>query len=179
MQYLYRAYGPQKQLLYVGISGNWSERLHAHEKTSEWMELADVVKLERYATREDVEKAERQAILMEAPIFNKMHNLSYESSKDHFQKLKFWTYRDVIVDEIHLVLIQHLRKTLPLLGIDYKSRPRSMYIALLFFMHYQKVKELDGLDCRNCEAIFEATHIQQWANAGSESIMRVRHGEQY
>jgi len=173
MQYLYRAYGPQDQLLYVGISGNWSERLHSHERTSEWMELTDVVKIERYATREDVEKAERQAIVTEAPIFNKMHNLSFESAKDHFQKFKFWTYRNVIVDDVHIALIEKMRQTLPLLLVDYK-RKQARYVALLFFIYYQELKEAGDLDCRNCQAMFEHKQIQTWAELGSASVEEAR-----
>jgi predicted GIY-YIG superfamily endonuclease len=173
MQYLYRAYGPHNQLLYVGISGNWSERLHSHEKTSEWMELTDFVKLERFSTREDVEKAERQAIVTEAPLFNKMHNLSFESSKDHFQNLKFWTYRNVIVDDIHTLLIDKMRQTLPLLQVEYK-RKQARYIALLFFIHYEGLKETGDLDCRNCQAIFEDKQIQNWANMGTQSVKEAR-----
>lgn len=173
MQYLYRAYGPHDQLLYVGISGNWSERLHSHERTSEWMELTEVVKIERYATREDVEKAERQAIIIEAPIFNKMHNLSFESAKDHFQKFKFWTYRNVIVDDVHLALIDKMRQTLPLLQVDYK-RKQARYVALLFFIHYQKLKLAGDLDCRNCQAMFEHKQIQHWAEVGSDSVAEAR-----
>jgi predicted GIY-YIG superfamily endonuclease len=169
MQYLYRAYGPQNQLLYVGISGNWSERLHSHERNSEWMQLTDFVKLERYPTREAVEKAERQAIVTESPIFNKMHNLSFESAKDHFQTFKFWTYRKVIVDDTHAALIEKMRQTLPLLGVDYKKK-QARYVALLFFIHYEELKESGDLDCRNCQAIFEHKQIQQWAEAGSASV---------
>jgi hypothetical protein len=175
MQYLYRAYGPHDQLLYVGISGNWSERLHSHEKTSEWMEQADYVTLERYATREDVEKAERAAIITEAPVFNKMYNLSFESAKDHFQTIKFWTYRNVIVDDLHVALIDNMRETLPLLGIDYK-RKQGRYVALLFFMNYTKLKESGDLDCRNCQAMFEDKQIQHWAERGTADV---RGGREY
>jgi hypothetical protein len=173
MHYLYRAYAPQNQLLYVGISGNWSERLHSHERTSEWMELTEVVKIERYATREDVEKAERQAIITEAPIFNKMHNLSFESAKDHFQKFKFWTYRNVIVDDVHIALIEKMRQTLPLLLVDYK-RKQARYVALLFFIHYEELKEAGDLECRNCQAMFEHKQIQNWAELGSQSVGEAR-----
>ena len=169
MQYLYRAYGPENQLLYVGISGNWSERLHSHERTSEWMELADYVKLERYSTREEVEMAERQAIVTEAPLFNKMHNISFESAKDHFQKVKFWTYRNVIVDDTHLALMDAVRKALPLMQVDYK-RKQARYVALLFFVYYEQLKEQGDLDCRNCQAMFEHKQIQQWAEDGSKSV---------
>lgn len=173
MQYLYRAYGPHDQLLYVGISGNWSERLHAHERTSEWMELAEWVKLERYSTREQVEKAEREAILTEAPVFNKMHNLAYESAKDHFQKLKFWTYRKVIIDDEHIALLEKMRAGLPMLGVDYK-RKQARYVALLFFVYYRELTEEGDLDCRNCRAIFEHKHIQQWAEDGFQSVMEAQ-----
>ena len=173
MQYLYRAFGSKDQLLYVGISGNWSERLHAHEKTSEWMELADYVKIERYQDRETVERAERQAIVTEAPLFNKVHNRSYESAQDHFQKLKFWTYHDVIVDDLHLPLVTAMRDTLELLRVDYK-RKQARFVAVLFFSCYGKVKEQVGLDCRNCDAIYENKQIQNWASDGSKDVRRAQ-----
>jgi len=137
------------------------------------MEQADYVKLERYATREEVEKAERQAIVTEAPLFNKMHNLSFESAKDHFQKIKFWTYRNVIVDDIHQELLDAMRKGLPLMGVDYK-RKQARYVALLFFIYYERLKEEGNLDCRNCEAMFEHKQIQGWANDGSRSLKEAR-----
>jgi hypothetical protein len=137
------------------------------------MELTDVVKIERYPTREDVERAERQAIITEAPIFNKMHNLSFESAKDHFQKFKFWTYRNVIVDDVHIALIEKMRQTLPLLLVDY-NRKQARYVALLFFIHYEQLKEAGDLDCRNCQAMFEHKQIQHWAEVGSASVAEAR-----
>tara|TARA_R110000822_G_scaffold127398_4_gene262880 strand:- start:1285 stop:1713 length:429 start_codon:yes stop_codon:yes gene_type:complete len=137
------------------------------------MELTDFVKLERYATREAVEKAEREAIIMEKPVFNKVHNLSFESAKDHFQTLKFWTYRSVIVDDIHIPLIDKMRETLPQLGVDY-TKKQSRYIALLFLIHYEKLKEAGDLDCRNCQGIFEHKQIRHWAESGSASVREVQ-----
>ena len=162
MQYLYRAYDGDDTLLYVGVSGKWSERLHSHEKNSEWMEQTDYVSIERFSDRDSVLAAERTAITKERPLFNKDFNVAYEKPMDHLQKLKFFIYRDVPVDELHAELVSDakrvLRETFPQSFVGRQSR----YIAwaiISFLMHSQSV-----LDCRNCHAIQNHKQFVKWAD---------------
>lgn len=72
---LYRHFNSDGQLLYVGISLNWKNRLSQHHKDSYWfMDVTDI-SIEWFDSREDALKAERDAIKTEKPLCNKMHNL--------------------------------------------------------------------------------------------------------
>jgi len=73
---LYRYYNDNKELLYVGITGDQSKRFSAHNRSSEWMQLATTAKLEHYATRGDAKAAETKAIKEENPIYNIAESLN-------------------------------------------------------------------------------------------------------
>lgn len=166
MQYLYRAYDSEGVLLYVGISGKWSERLHSHEKTSDWMELTDYVKIERFPDRESVEKAERRAIAKEEPLYNKAHNGKYESTQDHFQKLKFWLYYDTPADPLHQPFISAMKSSLKDYPFDY-SRKQARYVADIFrdIFDYVEARAEIKWDCRNCRAIRNSGMYMGWADS--------------
>lgn len=169
MQYLYRAFDESGSLLYVGISGKWSERLHAHEKTSEWMEKADWVKIERYPDRESVSAAEIEAIRTEKPIYNKEHNLKWESTQDHFQKLKFWVYFQTPSDELHAELVKFVEVIIDDMGVDYRRR-QARYVAYGFFQAYDYLTRKKDFDCRNCAAIFNNGQFARWAELAEREI---------
>jgi hypothetical protein len=69
-QYLYRYYDDRGGLLYVGISISAVLRLLSHKSRAPWYEEICTVKIARYATREEVRAAERDAILNESPQHN-------------------------------------------------------------------------------------------------------------
>jgi len=163
MQYLYRAFDNQNQLLYIGISGKWSERLHAHEKTSEWMEQTETVKIEKFSDRASVEQAEVNAIQAERPIYNRDFNSAYESVMDHFQKLKFWAYYDAPVDDCHKSLLEMMRLSLRHLPVNYASKP-ARYIAFVFENPYLELLNSGEMDCRNCAAISHNKQFRNWAS---------------
>jgi predicted GIY-YIG superfamily endonuclease len=71
--YLYRHYDKDDNLLYVGVSWSVIERLRRHEKSSHWFGEVDIIKLEKYPSREASLEAERKAILAERPRYNKAH----------------------------------------------------------------------------------------------------------
>ena len=73
MQYLYRAYDNENNLLYVGITQSLRNRIRTHMSVSKWMERTDWIKIERYPDRESVEQAERVAIKTELPEKNIQH----------------------------------------------------------------------------------------------------------
>lgn len=162
MQYLYRAYDGDDTLLYVGVSGKWSERLHSHEKNSEWMEQTDYVTIQRFPDRDSVLAAERLAITKEGPLFNKDHNVAYEKAMDHVQKLKFWLYYETPTDELHAKLLRAMRRDLiEDFPLDY-SRKQTRYMMWLFEQFYPHAKA-DGFDCRNCEAISRNGQFRLWS----------------
>jgi predicted GIY-YIG superfamily endonuclease len=70
-QALYRWFDSEGTLLYVGVSGSIHKRVKQHEKTAEWINQAAFMTVQWFATRNDVESAERYAIENEGPLHNK------------------------------------------------------------------------------------------------------------
>jgi hypothetical protein len=164
MQYLYRAYNFDGVLLYVGISGRWSERLHEHEKTSEWMVQTDYVQIERFANRRLVEEAEKNAIEREFPIHNKAMNLKYESAQKHFIKLRSWLYEGGVVDETHTLLVHTMRGLLKNYPFDVRKSP-STWAADIFRDVFDYLAYKGQLvACRNCEAVRVHKSYNEWAD---------------
>lgn len=73
-QWLYRLYDADGALLYIGITERGYDRFAAHRtKQAWWSEVAQHT-IQAYATRADVEIAERHAIYREKPRYNIAHN---------------------------------------------------------------------------------------------------------
>jgi predicted GIY-YIG superfamily endonuclease len=69
--HLYRHYDKQGDLLYVGISANAYARLAQHHLGADWPSLAVRMDTEVFDTREAAHEAERMAIRVENPRFNR------------------------------------------------------------------------------------------------------------
>jgi len=67
---LYRHFGPEDELLYVGISVNALSRLKQHASGSNWSNQIEKVTIEKFDTREDALTAETEAIKRENPKHN-------------------------------------------------------------------------------------------------------------
>jgi predicted GIY-YIG superfamily endonuclease len=73
---LYRAFDAKGQLLYVGITMNPGSRFAQHsEKKPWWVDVADI-RVEQFASRDEVLTAEREAIKSELPLHNVAHSLT-------------------------------------------------------------------------------------------------------
>jgi hypothetical protein len=70
---LYRLFDNSGLLLYVGIAGNPGQRFHQHSREKSWWDRVETIKVEHYATRSEAVRAEKEAIIGEAPEFNVMH----------------------------------------------------------------------------------------------------------
>ena len=70
---LYRLYGRDDQLLYVGIASDLSRRWDQHSRAQSWWHLVTRREVEWLSDRPSAEAAEVQAIQTEAPLFNKDH----------------------------------------------------------------------------------------------------------
>jgi len=71
---LYRLYGADDRLLYVGISSEPKERMKAHAADKPWWEQVETRDFEWFETRERAAKAEVDAIRLEQPLHNHAHN---------------------------------------------------------------------------------------------------------
>jgi predicted GIY-YIG superfamily endonuclease len=68
--YVYRHFGADGTLLYIGISLNAVARLSHHRRHAPWFKKIARVYVQRFATRHDAERAECEAINSEKPKFN-------------------------------------------------------------------------------------------------------------
>lgn len=71
---LYRHFGSNSELLYVGISINAFFRLHQHGKGARWVNKITIMTIENFSTREEALAAEETAIREEKPKYNIVHN---------------------------------------------------------------------------------------------------------
>lgn len=71
---LYRHFGKDGELLYIGISYNPFARLSQHELSSSWASLTVSMTIEYFESREDALLAEKHAIINDKPIYNIVHN---------------------------------------------------------------------------------------------------------
>lgn len=71
---LYRMYSDDGILLYVGLTCNLPGRFKKHKAEKDWFVSVSDIRLEHFDTREELVRAERDAIVSERPRFNVMHN---------------------------------------------------------------------------------------------------------
>jgi len=72
---LYRHYDKDGTLLYIGISLSQFTRLKQHQKSiADWTDMAVTMTTEWLPTRREAFKAEKQAIKLEKPLCNILHN---------------------------------------------------------------------------------------------------------
>ncbi|MFE9432877.1 GntR family transcriptional regulator [Streptomyces sp. NPDC006640] len=71
---LYRLYGTDDVLLYVGISTDPTQRLKKHRWTQHWGDLIVRQSVEWLDTWDAAELAERETVKAERPIYNGTHN---------------------------------------------------------------------------------------------------------
>lgn len=71
---LYRFYGANGELLYIGITANVGARLKQHAHGKPWWTDVHHIKLEHFDNRADVLAAEMAAILAENPRHNVVYN---------------------------------------------------------------------------------------------------------
>jgi predicted GIY-YIG superfamily endonuclease len=70
---LYRQYDKDENLLYIGISINARARHVSHKASSGWVKEVATIRIESYPTRAEADKAEREAIAKEQPLYNSQH----------------------------------------------------------------------------------------------------------
>lgn len=80
--YLYRLFDSEGNLLYAGISGDWTRRMREHWRTKPWAAEIFSVLLETYPDLPAVLAAERRAIQAEAPLYNIHHNRHIEDDAE-------------------------------------------------------------------------------------------------
>jgi Arm DNA-binding domain len=91
MTHLYRHYGFDGALLYVGVSNNVFNRWDSHKRKAAWADLVAIITVDHFPTREDAEEAEADAILAEKPRFNNVVLLNAKERRTmHNSRRKAW-----------------------------------------------------------------------------------------
>lgn len=74
--WLYRVYNKDRQLLYVGISLDTVKRFNQHEKYSDWWKVKELIEMMELqgVSKSAAMKIEKDAIHLESPLFNIVHN---------------------------------------------------------------------------------------------------------
>jgi predicted GIY-YIG superfamily endonuclease len=173
MQYLYRAFNKEGELLYIGISSQWHHRLHQHEKTSAWIEEADHVTIERFPDRETVAEAERRAVLTEKPRDNKVFAHDYESPAAHWAKIKKWVKSGEAPDYTHQMIVTWMRETAFEVYQNKPAQLRPKAIAFLFLQEVELAARHGFRPCRNCAGVWNSSIIQPGYEGGEEQLLEV------
>jgi predicted GIY-YIG superfamily endonuclease len=79
---LYRMFDENERLLYVGITLDVGQRFTDHRQHKPWWQNVVTMKLEHFATRAELEAAERDAIVAENPLHNRQRNFRPETSRE-------------------------------------------------------------------------------------------------
>lgn len=168
MQTLYRLFDNEDRLLYVGISSKWYERLHQHEKNQPWWNTVATIKLEQFDSRSEVEEAEKLAIKTEKPLHNRQHSMTFEGNQEHFDKLKFYTFHDVPVDDQHAELIRwakHFAQNAFFLTRGKKS----VDMAAILLSAFSEVPS--SLECVNCQALNQWSTLERWSEISLNAFL--------
>lgn len=82
MHQLYRHFGADDLLLYVGISLSTVSRLAQHRTQSGWFHKIVKITIENFRTISEARFSEKSAIKKEKPIYNFMHNSQKKIKKE-------------------------------------------------------------------------------------------------
>lgn len=87
--YLYRHYGPNSDLLYVGQTMSAWKRSSQHLTKANWRDFIWLIVIEPFATREEALAAEQEAIRNEYPKHNITHNKTRHPFREIERELNF------------------------------------------------------------------------------------------
>jgi len=91
---LYRQYDCDENLMYIGTSLAFFERLSGHRSHSHWFDRVSKITLERFDTKTLLLKAEKLAIIKEEPLFNLRHSDTLSGAGNRV--LKLWQVAETI-----------------------------------------------------------------------------------
>lgn len=79
---LYRFFGADETLLYIGITSDPGQRVQQHAATKNWWGEVLTILMEHHPDRESLLLAERDAIIAEGPRYNIVHNGGMRASRE-------------------------------------------------------------------------------------------------
>jgi excinuclease UvrABC nuclease subunit len=103
---LYRMFDAEDHLLYVGLTNNPRNRFSGHSKGKAWWPEVAHIRVETFATRDELIAAEKAAIQTERPWYNITHNdpdhvlaVSFEEEEDAEDEAMAFALAKCAVDE--------------------------------------------------------------------------------
>lgn len=78
--FLYRIYGADSELLYIGESNNVERRMREHSKLRPWWPERRRIDIEPFASEQEAVDAERIAIRAEYPKYNIVHAIANQGA---------------------------------------------------------------------------------------------------
>jgi predicted GIY-YIG superfamily endonuclease len=178
---LYRFWGKNKELLYIGISKSFGNRFNQHAHMAEWFAAAETVTIEHYPTRKSVEAAEKKAIRAERPLHNKTHNPDYESTVDHYRWLSNHFFRRggkerKKLDGKHLDLMVMVEMNLKYTDQDFTNR--GFIRALIMAIESHAVESNEGpFECGKCVDIYKSNQFRKHLQGGEAQRLRRAYSE--
>ncbi len=85
---LYRLFDEGDRLLYVGITLSPADRFAAHRADKTWWNDVATIRLQHLPDRESLEEAEREAIQVEDPRYNRQRRLSARQQDEALANLR-------------------------------------------------------------------------------------------
>jgi predicted GIY-YIG superfamily endonuclease len=79
---MYRFFNQKDEIIYVGISKDFTKRLSQHKKTAYWFEEVATIKLFYYDCVEDAIEDEKIVINTEKPIYNSQKKYTWQEKYD-------------------------------------------------------------------------------------------------
>lgn len=78
---LYRYYDENDVLLYIGLTANFPQRNGNHSHYSLWFCNCAKITLERFSSKDELAKAEKEAVINEKPLFNITYSTTIKKEK--------------------------------------------------------------------------------------------------
>jgi hypothetical protein len=158
---LYRFYDQNDDLLYVGVTGSWQERLNQHYKNSSFFSEVKHATFEHHSSRLGVLGAEERAILTESPKYNKALNPNYEGPIQHFATIKKMVYSKMLPQDEHFDMVFELQ-------VAYKTnsdwhKPTSGLLAKYMLELRPVWEENFEITCQMCIDTLESKQLSAYA----------------
>jgi hypothetical protein len=113
--WLYKQYDKDGNLLYIGVSGEVTKRIHSHLRRSSWGHLVRRIEVEPIGSdRDEAYRIEKQAIGDLHPPYNRLHVEGYVLIKSLKREAKllfdYQRYRSILIDELQDTPAAHVAK---------------------------------------------------------------------
>ena len=166
---LYRMFDCDGQLLYVGISQNWFNRLNTHFSSKPWVDEITNITIAWYASTPAAALAERTAIRWENPVYNIQSAVKDTVERKHFESL--FGPSQIQPDDFHKSLVKLSREMEELCNFECDNKYEWAVLNALWEL--SKSEEVLEIPCAECIALGNTW----WLNEGHYIICDMKVGK--